>query len=162
MEETLEITLDMLAPRNKRFINYVVDRLVTYVIALIAFYFSFRLYENTNINTPEEWAVILNSFDFVIYDYIVIVIFYGLLESLLSRSLGKYVTDTMVVMRDGTKATSTAIFIRTLCRLIPFEFISFFGRIPVGLHDAFSKTVVVDVFKYNEAVKRKNQFKNNN
>jgi len=154
----VEITYDMLAARNKRFVNYVIDTLITYVTALFVFYFSFRLYENTNIKTPEDWAVILNSFDFMLYDYIAIIMYYGLLESLVMRSSGKYVTDTMVIMRDGSKPTSTAILIRTLCRIIPFEFVSFFGRLPVGLHDVLSKTVVVDVFKYNQALKRKNKF----
>lgn len=158
----VEITYDMLAAKNKRFVNYVVDRTLTYITALFAFYFSFRLYENTSLKTPQDWAVILNSFDFALYDAIVIIVYYGLLESLLMRTAGKYVTDTMVVMRDGTKPTSTAVLIRTLCRLIPFYQISFFGRLPVGIQDAFSKTVVVDVFKYNQALKRKNKFSTDN
>jgi len=65
-----------------------------------------------------------------------------------------------VVMRNGTRPDTTAIFIRTLIRRVPLEFITFFGPLSIGWHDSLSKTLVVDVTKYNEAIKRKNALNN--
>ena len=37
-----------------------------------------------------------------------------------------------------------------MARLIPFDQLSFLGTIPKGWHDTLSKTVVVDLKKYNQ------------
>jgi uncharacterized RDD family membrane protein YckC len=71
-------------------------------------------------------------------------------ESLTGKSIGKYVTNTKVMMADGSKPEPYSIFIRSLSRLIPFDQLSFLGTIPRGWHDTLSKTVVVDLKKYNQ------------
>ena len=40
----------------------------------------------------------------------------------------------------GTRVSFGKVIIRTICRLIPFEVLSFFDDRPVGLHDSFSNT----------------------
>ena len=65
-----------------------------------------------------------------------------------STRLGKFVTGTMVLMEDGSKPTFKDIFIRSLCRLIPFEAFSFLGAEGRGWHDSMSDTYVVDVKKH--------------
>lgn len=64
------------------------------------------------------------------------------------RSIGKYVTGTMVVMENGTKPSVSNFLIRNLSRVIPFEALSFLGK--KGFHDSCSKTVVVNKKKYLE------------
>jgi uncharacterized RDD family membrane protein YckC len=98
-----------------------------------------------------------HPFRFNLLHFFVCIIYYGLFESLTLRSPGKFITGTKVVMRDGTKPDETAIFIRTLCRQIPVEIISFLGPYAIGWHDMFSKTLVVDVYKYEKALRIKNQ-----
>lgn len=69
--------------------------------------------------------------------------YYTIMEFCFQRSLGKFVTRTMVVNLDGSKPGLGRIVLRNLCRCIPFDRISFlFTR--RGFHDYFSKTKVID------------------
>jgi uncharacterized RDD family membrane protein YckC len=155
----VEITYGMLASKSKRFCNYIIDYFITFSIALVAFKINLMYEDNNNLVTVEAWAKVLNSLPFQMYNYASIIIYYGLVESLSAHTLGKYVTGTKVITRDGSKPDSTAILIRTLCRLIPFEFISFFMPRPIGWHDILSKTLVVDTFNYDTAVRLNKQAK---
>jgi uncharacterized RDD family membrane protein YckC len=155
----VEITYDMLADRGKRFANNLIDQIIYIILTILIALLGNWLLENYGFRglAVGDLATLQDHpFRFNILQLFISVIFYGLFESLLARTPAKYITGTKVVMRDGTKPDSTAIFIRTLCRQIPFEAITFlFGRFPIGWHDAFSKTLVVDVYKYNAALRRK-------
>ncbi len=70
-------------------------------------------------------------------------LYYFLCESLWQRTLAKRITGTKVVTLDGTKPTYKVIAIRTLVRLVPFEWLSFFSKTPGGWHDKWSGTMVV-------------------
>ena len=71
-------------------------------------------------------------------------LYYFIFEVTLNRTPAKYITRIKVVMDDGTKPKAKAIFIRTLCRFIPFEMLSFLSHSkPIGWHDRFSKTRVI-------------------
>lgn len=157
MEEPIEITYGMLASRNKRFANYVIDSILVYVLAIAATQLNYWYEGNNSIITAEAWVVVINSFGFTMYNLAGAIIYYGFLESVSSRSLGKYITNTKVVMRDGSRPEAGTIFLRTICRLIPFEIVSFLVR-PIGWHDSLSKTLVVDVTAFNKAVNLKKSF----
>lgn len=43
------------------------------------------------------------------------------------KTIGKYITKTIVVMEDGSKPKASDIVLRSLCRLIPFDAFSFLG-----------------------------------
>jgi uncharacterized RDD family membrane protein YckC len=62
---------------------------------------------------------------------------------LFARTVGKFITQTIVVDEHGEKPHHETILIRSLCRLIPFNPFSvlFLGR---GWHDSISKTYVVN------------------
>jgi uncharacterized RDD family membrane protein YckC len=49
------------------------------------------------------------------------------MEASTGKTVGKYVTGTQVLTEDGEQPSVGTIFIRTLCRIIPFEPFSFFG-----------------------------------
>ena len=155
----VEITDDMLADRSKRIGNLVVDYIICITISIGVGLLGNWLYDTYGYNglaVGDFTTMGENHFRFDLLQLFVSIIFYGLFESLLSRTPAKYITDTKVVMRDGTKPDSTAIFIRTLCRQIPLEALSFlFGQFAVGWHDRISKTLVVDVNKYNSALRKK-------
>ena len=70
-------------------------------------------------------------------------VYYFVCESLWQRSLAKFITGTKVVALDGTQPTVQVIAVRSLLRLIPLEFVSFFTSSPGGLHDWWSGTMVV-------------------
>lgn len=69
-------------------------------------------------------------------------LYYVFMEYKYQKTLGKFLTNTKVVMRNGEKPKISEIFIRTVCRLVPLDGFSFlFTR--TGLHDRFSNTIVI-------------------
>lgn len=68
--------------------------------------------------------------------------YYVILESINQKTLGKIITKTKVVTNDGEKPSLARILMRTLCRLIPFEYFSYLVTVN-GLHDRLSRTRVV-------------------
>jgi uncharacterized RDD family membrane protein YckC len=77
---------------------------------------------------------------------LVYVFYYFAFETLTGgKTIGKYLTGTRAVNRDGTRISTLAAFIRSICRFVPFEPISALGGPPPQpWHDSWSKTVVVD------------------
>lgn len=70
------------------------------------------------------------------------ILYYTIFEIKYQKTIGKFITRTKVETVDGKVASATDIVIRTLCRFIPFDFVSFLFR-RNGFHDIFSKTKVV-------------------
>ncbi len=69
--------------------------------------------------------------------------YFFLCEVLWQRTLAKLITGTKVVAADGARPRAGAVAARTLCRLVPFECLSFLTSSPGGWHDWWSGTVVV-------------------
>ncbi len=159
----VEITPGMLADKSKRFVNFLIDYIICFILTILLGFFGNWLYDSygfTGLTIGDITKLENNPFRFNLMHFFVCIVFYGLFESITMRSPGKFITGTKVVMSDGTKPGQTAIFIRTLCRRIPFEFISFLGPYAIGWHDMFSKTRVVYVYDYERALRDK-QIKNN-
>lgn len=89
--------------------------------------------------------------DLLLY-YVIFIVYYFLLEYCINgKTVGKIFVGTRVVTLNGERPSAKSIAIRTLCRFIPFEFISFaFGhwrsnhRLSGNWHDSISKTYVVN------------------
>lgn len=149
----------MLASGNKRFINYITDRVIITILQLALTVAGNGLYEAYGyegffIGPPD-----FNNVKYTLVGIGLTIAYYGLFETLSMRTPGKYLTNTIVVNRDGTRPDTNRIFIRTLCRLIPLEEISFLMRPMMGLHDGLSKTLVVDIYEF-EKGKRTQALKN--
>lgn len=152
MQKPFEITYDMLASRSSRFVNFIIDSIVATILSLSVFAGLNWLYISTGIEgfnigsmemgTSTRWSLLVMCIK---------IVYYGLFETLNARTLGKYVTNSIVVNRDGSTPDTNHILIRTLCRQIPFQEFSFFGVFPIGWHDTFSKTLVVDAGKFKKA-----------
>ena len=69
------------------------------------------------------------------------------------KSLGKFITGTMVVKEDGSLPTSNDFLKRNFSRIVPFDSLSFLGN--RGWHDSWSDTKVVKKKSYLEAIERK-------
>jgi uncharacterized RDD family membrane protein YckC len=148
--KTIAITDAMLATKGQRFANYLVDLFIHNIINVIPLIIGWVLYEFFGNADLSVWLDEINTLVDFLISYIIIVIYFMIMESLTGRSIGKYVTNTKVLMADGTEPEPYAIFIRSVSRLIPFEAFSFLGDVPKGWHDTLSKTVVVDIKKYNQ------------
>lgn len=75
--------------------------------------------------------------------YLLYLAYYVAFEAATDRTIGKYITGTIVVKEDGSKPEFTDIFIRSISRFVPFEALSFFGKSGRGWHDKWSKTYVI-------------------
>ncbi|MBK7855336.1 MAG: RDD family protein [Bacteroidetes bacterium] len=123
--------LSNLASASQRFLNFFVDTIIYYCITLTIL-LSLLYFDIIS----EEVG------DYLVYLLLLVVRFcyYFLSELSNGKTFGKLITKTTAVNDDGLQMTSRKVFKRTLCRLIPFDFISFFwGN---GWHDSISGTLV--------------------
>ena len=130
-----------LAGHLKRFVNNLVDAVM---INFLTMGFIEVLAYTHNIERPKEG-------DLTIYVYVLpmYLLYYIAMEGIFGRTVGKYLTNSFVVDEDGDKPSFVKIIIRSLCRLIPLEALSFLVSDAVGWHDKLSKTRVVVEVKNN-------------
>jgi len=141
--QTFRITHPLHASRTKRFLNFIIDTTVIYIIGMIiGLTFVLLSHAANNLDLADR---IQNGqpVEYVSFLMIIMIIYYSLMEAYYSRTIGKYFTKTLVVLINGEKPSNRLIFIRTLCRLIPFDPLTYLGTIPRGWHDLISKTFVV-------------------
>lgn len=146
------VTADLYASKEKRFINMVIDTIgyyaFSFIIGLIL-----GVFELLGISGPLNFIASMGTIGSFIFSVSIMLAYFCLLEVPFQKSLGKFATKTIVVMEDGSKPTFQDIFIRSLCRLIPFEAFSFLGQDGRGWHDSMSNTYVVEIDRF-EAKKR--------
>jgi uncharacterized RDD family membrane protein YckC len=64
------------------------------------------------------------------------------MEIKFQKTLGKFITKTKVVKMNGEKPENSDIILRTFCRFLPFDRLSFVFT-KNGFHDFLSKTKVI-------------------
>jgi uncharacterized RDD family membrane protein YckC len=123
------------ASHLKRLLNFILDYIFQ-VIIILTFWVFVKLIE----------IDLLQNTDSLVLNYFLIAIYYIFFETVFGKTPAKYITRTKVVLSDNLgKPEYRAIMIRTLCRAIPFEALSFlFSNTAVGWHDKFSKTLVIE------------------
>jgi len=141
-----EAYLERVSP-GMRFANYIIDLIVFYVLYFITFIAIGAIYATSTAAADERISLDRDSFILSMgFVYLVVfgvfLIYYTVMEGATKgRTIGKLVTGSRVVMNDGTPFTWKAAFLRSLCRLIPFEAFSAFGGNP--WHDSITNTAVV-------------------
>ena len=125
--------------KEKRFANYILDRIFMFIFAFI-FAIIFAIVAPKAFDSFVEGG---GASEFI-FGLLVVIIYYSVFEGLTGKTLAKYITKTKVVNEKGEKPDFETIFVRTLCRLIPFNVFSFLGSKDTGWHDRLSKTLVVD------------------
>lgn len=132
------------ASTDKRFLNYLLDQVIIFVLSYALFFILalLGLYPEslrTFIETGGKAA------EYVIGIPIVF-LYYFIFESIYRRTPAKFITKTKVLDINGSKPTRIQIFKRSLSRLVPFEPISGFGGGTPwhGWHDRWSHTMVVN------------------
>lgn len=151
----------MLAPFYKRLLNWIADN----IFISILFFFAMTLgnyladtygYQFLKVGKPQLGV---DNYRFSFLYSAISVVYYGLFESYFQRTPGKFITVTRVIRFDHNTPTEWNILFRSLLRQIPLEVISFIGPLPVGLHDSLSKTLVVDIYKYQKEALKQQQRK---
>lgn len=134
----------MLAPHHKRITNLIADTLVCYFLTLGLGELGIMLNDRYGFDVFVIGQPRIDNMKFQVVNVLVAVVYYGLFESLTQRTVGKFITNTKVVNRMGGKPDEGSILLRSLCRQIPLEALSFLGPYGIGWHDTFSKTLVVN------------------
>lgn len=126
------------APLGKRFLNLLIDVIGIWMfVFIIAIALGFASAGGSDSYTDDSDLLFQNFIVYLFY-----LAYYTLIEGFTKgRSLGKLITGTVAVRADGSALTWKDAFLRSLCRLVPFETLSAFGRMP--WHDKWTKTMVV-------------------
>ena len=129
------------ATTGQRFLNYVIDIIVFYLLMLLTGFIVGAAFASS-ISDGEVGGAI--GFALVTYFLVFAIFFayYTFLEGSKGKTLGKMITKTKVIREDGEPMTFGKAFLRTLCRLVPFEFISaFLGQ--KMWHDQWTNTITI-------------------
>ncbi len=121
-----------IADKGTRVGNFIIDSSIIFVLILIqAVILGGMLDVITNDNLPFEG----------IYFFVFYFFYYFLFEYFFGKTPGKYLTKTIVVNCHGAQPSFKAVLMRSIARLIPYDYFSFiFGQ---GLHDFISNTIVI-------------------
>jgi uncharacterized RDD family membrane protein YckC len=120
------------ADKGARAGNFIIDILVLLVIIVLFTYLIWFVYPDIT-DTDSAAFDVLASTTFFLY--------YFLSEFFFGKTVGKILTKTIVLDKNGNKPKTFNLVVRSLVRLIPVESITFlFG---LGFHDLVSGTVVV-------------------
>jgi uncharacterized RDD family membrane protein YckC len=72
------------------------------------------------------------------------VLYYPIMEHITGKTFAKYITQTRAVNDDLSPLSFGDSLVRNLLRFIPFEIFSFLHAQPVGWHDRWAGTLVVN------------------
>jgi len=137
------VTDDLLASQGQRLSNFIIDFVIQYII-WVGVGTTISLFADVaNSFFLKTWISDLSMVEKGLSFAVITAFYYYLTELYFSRSIAKFLTQTFVIMKDGSKPNYKTILKRTLCRLIPFEAFSFLGGTAGGWHDSMSETFVV-------------------
>ncbi len=139
LNEFTEPTLEY-ASAGQRFLNYLIDMIAFYLILSLVGVF-IGIYYASNGETLNDESGGFIAFTYLI-SFITFFAYYTLFEGTNGKSLGKFITKTRVVRDDGEPMTYGKAFMRTLCRIVPFEVFSAFFGLKMW-HDSWTNTMVV-------------------
>lgn len=120
----------VLSPIVKRMQNVLIDQLSCFLLWLIVFGLVTIIVGG------------LNPYMLLVSYFLTFLFYYIFFETVYSKTIGKFITRTKVLTTDGDKPLLNTIIKRTFCRLIPFDSYSFINN-EIGIHDNYSKTVVI-------------------
>jgi uncharacterized RDD family membrane protein YckC len=153
-KKQFRVTEDILASHRERFLNLLMDYVGQIFLYIIAFVIAGTIAQ-ANGNKDFMPNFVKNDIAQYTFATCVTLFYYNVFEIFTSRTIGKFITQTIVVDENGEKPNHESILVRSLCRLIPFEMLSFLGMPARGWHDSISKTYVVNK---NLLQERKKQF----
>ena len=143
--QEFEHTVDLVpVSPGLRFLNYLIDVIAFYAASFIVGMVLAAVIATGSYNYNGEVSENLRYMQLylMLAWMLIIVVYYTLFEFFAKgRTLGKMATGTVAVREDGSNLTFKDAFLRTLCRLIPFEPFSAFGYRP--WHDSLTRTMVI-------------------
>ncbi len=155
--KTSQITLtqDMYASNGQRFANYIIDTIILYILMAILLVILMIVLGDSVIDPNSGEPTLLATYGTV---FVVGMSYYTFFEARFSKTIGKFITKTMVVTTNGEELTVNHCAHRAICRFIPFDALSFLGSSGSGWHDRISDTAVVKVAEYESALQLQTSF----
>lgn len=139
-----ELTDLIPADKGRRFVNFIIDYAVNYLIwiaVIILLVLVRNIWEIDLVSFIVEEDATSRLLRAVLW-LTTYVLSYTFIEGISKgRSLGKLITGTIAIKDDGTQISLSDAFKRSLCRLIPFDTIIVLAFEP--WHDTVPKTKVV-------------------
>ncbi len=117
-----------------RFIHFIIDTIAFFILTMI-FAFVLGLF----INPTDQSLMTLIGYLMLAAGFFG---YYVFMETKFQKTIGKFITKTKVVNKNGTRPEVGDIVRRTFCRLIPFDRVSFLFT-PNGFHDRLSDTTII-------------------
>ncbi|KAA2241625.1 RDD family protein [Chitinophaga agrisoli] len=128
------------ASRGQRFLNYLIDLVIVYLLVIVFFVLDMTWENliNPQDNGPDDgWS----ELSVAILAMLAYVLYYTLMECFnKGRTIGKLATGTYAVFSTGKPLTFKTAFFRSLSRIAPFELLSGFDDAP--WHDRWTDTLV--------------------
>ncbi len=140
-EEENRIVVINEAAKEKRFVNYIIDRILFMGVLYGMGYLLSLIGSEAIIN----WLIGVDLLTDILVSNLLYIIFYTAQEYFLDgKTIGKYLTRTRVLCRSrrGQPPTFLQYLGRSAARVIPFNTLSFLGD--RGWHDSLSDTIVID------------------
>ena len=131
------------ASAGKRFANYIIDIIFFTVIAVVGMFVAVIVNPGLADALSEENSEASLTFNLVIL-FFMIFCWFGVEAIFKGKTLGKLITGTRAVNEDGSNLTVKAAFLRSLCRMVPFEVFSALGNPSYPWHDKWAKSYVID------------------
>ena len=130
------------ADTGKRFVNYIIDFIVFYLLV-------FGVAIVIVLLSPDTLDGIAEDDSFNMGGQLLILVLYGLYMGIVEavfkgKSLGKLITRTRAVNLDGSPITTSTAFTRGLCRAVPFCAFSALGTPCNPWQDKWTDTMVMD------------------
>lgn len=126
------------ASQQQRFLNFIIDSIMVCVLTfmlLIVLALAFPIWYHAMSEEDLDAVVLL-----AVVNAAAVILYYTVLEAG-GNTLGKLITRTRTIGYDGKPVTWKDAFLRSLSRLVPFEFLSGLQR--TILHDQWTNTYVV-------------------
>ncbi len=131
------------ASTAKRFANYIIDILFFYFLVFVGSTI-YVLLNPSSVYSPLEENAEYNLTETLVF-ICSLIVYYFCLEALFKgKTLGKLITGTRAVNEDGSNISPKAAFLRSLCRVVPFEAFSALGTPSYPWHDRWAKSYVID------------------
>ncbi|HFS68121.1 MAG TPA: RDD family protein [Flavobacteriia bacterium] len=143
MQEKFKITPDLYASQGQRLANMFIDFIIYYIfIILISMVLAIILGLIGGVELLN--SIVDSTFFNLLVTYGSILLYFILFEYFLQKTVGKYISKTIVVNKFGEQPKLSQIVGRTFARMIPFDAFSFLGANARGWHDTLPEVFVVD------------------
>lgn len=137
------LTADSIKPasKKKRFLNYFIDSAI-----YLTLNFLLILYIKTSSSIIGDYLFsnFSDGLSIIFIPVLIYILYYTLTEYKYGQTIGKMITNTKVITKSGGKITFSHALVRSICRAMPFDSLTYIGSKSIGFHDQVSGTLVIN------------------